>query len=104
MITTLRGRASDATKSSAAYDGTKEPSSPWSSISERVLASVRLCTATVWPWRAKFRARFRPMVASPVTPMSAPLVAMPTSGSLDVPRCEANDVAEPIDRSVGVES
>ena len=33
--------------------------------------SVRLCSATVWPWRAKLRARLRPITASPVTPICA---------------------------------
>ena len=38
MITTLRGRASDATKSAIDSDGTKSPSCPASSISDCVLA------------------------------------------------------------------
>lgn len=47
MITTLRGRSSEATKSAIDSEGTKSPSSPASSIRDCVLAKLRLCTATV---------------------------------------------------------
>ena len=47
MTTILRGRASDATKSSTDSDGTNAPSSPWSATSDSVLAYERLWIATV---------------------------------------------------------
>src|SRR5579875_2703695 len=65
------GRARLATKSSIDSLGTNVPSSPCSSTRLRVRAGVRLCSATACPWRAKFRARLRPITARPVTPMSA---------------------------------
>ena len=71
MITTRRGFSSEATKSSAEYDGRKLPSCPNSSTRARVLASVRLWRATVWPCRAKLRARLLPITARPVTPICA---------------------------------
>ncbi len=71
MITIRRGRSSDATKSSAEYDGRKLPSCPNSSTRALVLASVRLCTATACPCRAKLRARLLPITARPVTPICA---------------------------------
>src|SRR6478752_7004338 len=71
MIRILRGLASDATKSAADSDGTNTPSPPCSSINAAVLAYDRLCTAVTNPFRAKFRARFDPITAKPVTPISA---------------------------------
>src|SRR6478672_9402601 len=71
MIRILRGLASDATKSALDSDGTNTPSPPCSSISAAVLAYDRLCTAVTNPFRAKFRARFDPITANPVTPISA---------------------------------
>ena len=71
MMTTLRGRSSEATKSAMDSDGRNAPSWPASSIRDCVLAYERLCTATVYPWRAKLRARLRPMTARPVTPIWA---------------------------------
>lgn len=47
MMTTLRGRSSEATKSAIDSDGTKSPSVPASAIRDSVLAYERLCTATV---------------------------------------------------------
>src|SRR5919107_3983527 len=72
MMTTLRGRSSDATNCSIVSDGTNVPSCPWSATSDSVLANDRLCTATVYPCRAKLRARLRPITAKPVTPICAP--------------------------------
>ena len=52
---------------------TNVPSSPCSSTSDcGAWRSVRLCSATVCPCRAKLRARLRPITASPVTPIVAP--------------------------------
>ena len=45
------------------------------------LGVVRLWTATVCPWRAKLRARLRPITARPVTPM----VARALVGGMSVP-------------------
>ncbi len=50
-------------------DDTKLPVSPNSSMNASDLAVVRLYTATVWPWFAKFRAMLEPMTASPTTPI-----------------------------------
>lgn len=82
MTTRRRGLSRAATKSSALSVAMKSPSSPNSSTSSWVRAAVRLCTATVYPLRAKFRARLRPMTASPVTPICAVLLiaALPASG------------------------
>ena len=71
MIRIFRGTASDATKSADDSDGTNVPSPPCSSISASVLAYDRLCTAVTNPLRAKLRARFDPITARPVTPISA---------------------------------
>src|SRR5829696_6911492 len=71
-ITTMRrGRCSEATNSAVVSDGTNVPSSPNCSTSAVVRADVRLWTATANPWRARLRARLRPMTARPVTPISA---------------------------------
>ncbi|SCF73945.1 hypothetical protein GA0115255_104795 [Streptomyces sp. Ncost-T6T-2b] len=69
MITRRRGRSSAATNSSGVCAATNVPSSPNSSTRASVRDAVRLCRATVKPLRAKFRARLRPMTASPVTPI-----------------------------------
>ncbi len=69
MIKIRRGRSSAATKSSGVSQGTKVPSSPYSSISALVLCWDLLCTATECPCLARLRARFAPITASPVTPI-----------------------------------
>ena len=71
MIRIFRGTANDATKSADDSDGTNVPSPPCSSINAVVFACVRLCTAVTNPLRAKLRARFDPITARPVTPISA---------------------------------
>src|ERR1700761_5843752 len=71
MMMMARGRSRLATKSARDSLGRNVPSSPWSLTRLRVRSGERLCRATVWPWRARFRARLRPITARPVTPMSA---------------------------------
>jgi hypothetical protein len=66
-----RGFSSAPTSSCIVSVATKSPSSPCSSSRLCILAVVRLCTATVCPCRAMLRARLRPMVDRPVTPMVA---------------------------------
>ena len=48
---------------------TNLPSEPCSSNSASVLATDRLCSATVYPWWAKLRAMLDPITARPVTPI-----------------------------------
>ena len=45
---------------------TKLPSEPCSASNASVLATDRLCSATVYPWLAKLRARFRPQWPQPI--------------------------------------
>ena len=79
MTITARGRSRDATNAAIESDGTNEPSSPCCATSDSVRAVVRLCSATVWPCRARLRARFRPMTARPLTPMFAGARSLMTS-------------------------
>ncbi|GHB62231.1 hypothetical protein GCM10010377_61720 [Streptomyces viridiviolaceus] len=83
MISSLRRRSDAVTNSCGDSVGTKAPSWPNSSIRARVRPGVRLCTATVKPLRARFRAELRPMTASPVTPIcaDASMPVLPSSGS-----------------------
>ncbi|CPU40910.1 Uncharacterised protein [Mycobacteroides abscessus] len=69
MMSTRRGRSRAATNSSMLSVRTKFPSDPCSASSASVLAMDRLCSATVYPCRAKLRAILDPMTASPVTPI-----------------------------------
>jgi hypothetical protein len=71
MTMTQRGVVSEATKSASSSLGTKEPSCPWAATSAVVRSVVRFHSATVWPLRARFRARLLPMTASPMTPTPA---------------------------------
>ena len=71
MISTRRGVSRLATSSAMVSVRMKSPSSPWAASSASVLATERLCRATVYPLRAKLRARFAPMTARPVTPICA---------------------------------
>jgi hypothetical protein len=83
MMITWRGLASDATRSAAVSAGTNSPSWPCCSINALVFAYDRLCTATLYPWRARLRARLLPIVARPVTAMRAvPSVLFAMSPSL----------------------
>ena len=91
MIRIFRGAASDATKSAVDSDATKRRHQSRARRSAPcVLAYDRLCTAVTNPFRAKFRARFDPITANPVTPISA-LAARPCQlicVSCSVARCE----------------
>lgn len=69
MIRARRGRSREATNSSMVAAGTKLPVSPNSATKASVFAGVRLYTATVWPWLAKFRAMLEPITARPTTPI-----------------------------------
>src|SRR6201992_1022942 len=71
MMMMARGRSRLATKSLIDSLGRNVPSSPWSLTRLRVRSGERLCRATVWVWRARSRARLRPITPRPVTPMSA---------------------------------
>ena len=71
MMMIARGRLRLATNSSIDSAGTKVPSSPCSLTRLWVRSGERLCNATTYPCRARFRARLRPITARPVTPMSA---------------------------------
>jgi len=71
MMMTRRGFSSAARNSGIVSLRTKLPSEPCSDNSASVLATDRLCSATVYPCRAKFRARFEPITARPVTPIWA---------------------------------
>ena len=78
MTTTLRGRASDATKSSTDSDGTNAPSSPWSATSDCGLG----VGAVVDRDRVAVAARSSgpgcgPSPPDPVTPICAVPVAVP---------------------------
>ena len=71
MMIAVRGRESDATKSSMSSPATK-PASGCSSTSRRIRSGERLWTATVLPSRpARLRARLAPITARPTTPMFA---------------------------------
>jgi hypothetical protein len=48
---------------------TKLPSEPCSASRASVLPIDWLCSATVYPWWAKFRAMLEPITAGPVTPI-----------------------------------
>lgn len=82
MISSLRGRSGAVTNSCGDSVGTNA-SWPNSSIRAPVRPGGWLCTVTVKPSRAKFRARLRPMTASPVTPIcaDASMPVLPSSGS-----------------------
>ncbi len=77
MTTTQRGVVRLATNSSSSTLGTKSPSSPWASMRASVFSCVRFHRATVWPLRARFRARLLPMTASPITPTPARALMAP---------------------------
>src|SRR6476469_1423003 len=79
MTMTARGRSRDATNAAIESEGTNVPSSPCCATSASVRAVVRLWRATVWPCRARLRARLRPMTASPLTPMFAVARSLMTS-------------------------
>ena len=69
MMTILRGRSSDATKSVDRLRRRRSrPRRRARRSATRSWRTERLWTATVYPWRAKLRARLRPITASPVTP------------------------------------
>src|SRR5690242_12862474 len=71
MISTRRGFSSASRNSAMDSERTNLPSSPCSSSSASVLATERLCSATVYPCRAKLRAMLEPITARPVTPICA---------------------------------
>ncbi len=71
MMITRRGFSSAARNSGIVSLRMKLPSEPCSASSASVLAMERLCSATVYPWWAKLRARLDPITARPVTPIWA---------------------------------
>ena len=68
MLIRTRGRSSAPTHSSTVACPVIGPSSPCASMNASVLAAVRLWTAIGMSWWATLRARFAPIVASPVRP------------------------------------
>ena len=70
-----RGFFTAATSSSGVWQGTsRSASGPARAIASSVLSTLRLYSATLKPFSAMLKARFRPMTAKPTTAISAPLI------------------------------
>ena len=82
MIAT-RGFCREATKSSIDSEGRNWPSSLWFSMTFSVRPTDRLWMATLKPLRARLRARFEPITAIPVTPISAEFAGAGSKVAMD---------------------